>query len=469
MMQMIDQLVDLGWSHDVPLVVDRAMGRGVTIEAMLARDVRFVTAVPAPEIAGYSTRIPLGTFDKVELGDSDRNDTKVLDELRETALEAGFEEVSPKRYVLDLGEFTKGEGRSPESASWLMPSRARAALLVAQQIRAELDAGATAAALAARYECSERQQRRWLEILRLSDEIQDRILAGDADRISPETLRGIARKPIGEQATEFEQALQEAGEGSALPARRIIARIIGLIPLRVRAVVLFNPQQFTEQRQTAREAERKLQALCDDVNRSLRSPRSQRSRTAATRKISEAISKRSMLDVFDVESEEVDVDGRTVYEVRLVKDNEAWKRRRRLDGVNLIVAHPQVTMSARELVALYFAKDKVEKDFQAIKSVLALRPVHHRTDPKVRAHVSLCMLALLLERAIERRLHDKGLQHTAAAALHELTSGHLNVFGADPALYSVTEPSIEQQRILAALDLQDLTDDELTAQNLTHR
>jgi len=47
-----------------------------------------------------------------------------------------------------------------------------------------------------------------------------------------------------------------------------------------------------------------------------------------------------------------------------------------------------------ELCRTYRAKDAVETDFQVIKSLIKLRPVRHRTDAKVRAHVTLCMLAL---------------------------------------------------------------------------
>ncbi len=38
-----------------------------------------------------------------------------------------------------------------------------------------------------------------------------------------------------------------------------------------------------------------------------------------------------------------------------------------------------------------------------MKSTLALRPVFHRLEPRIRAHVLLCWLALLLVRVAERR------------------------------------------------------------------
>lgn len=39
-----------------------------------------------------------------------------------------------------------------------------------------------------------------------------------------------------------------------------------------------------------------------------------------------------------------------------------------------------------------------------MKSTLDLRPVYHRLDDRIRAHVLLCWLALLLVRVAERRI-----------------------------------------------------------------
>lgn len=134
----------------------------------------------------------------------------------------------------------------------------------------------------------------------------------------------------------------------------------------------------------------------------------------------------------------------------------------------MLVAHPELQQSAVDLCRLYRAKDAVEKDFQVIKSVVELRPVWHRTDAKVRAHVTLCMLALLLERTLQQRL--KG-QRSAKAALELLASCHLNMYGghANPPAYALTHADPDQKSILRALRLQHLTDDQELADRLTPR
>ena len=459
MLAIIDEVHQLPWARHLPVVADRAMGRGVTVEELLARDVRCVTAVPAPEIAGYSTRIPLGSFDQVRLGDSDRRDPKTLAALRELALGAGFHEVSPTRYVLDLGVIAKGEGAAPVLAAARAPSRAQAALQIGRSLQAERAAGATWEELARRYQCTRNNLFHWYQLLTLPAELQTRIEAGEADRLSPKTLWELTRRPVTDQPAAFAAACHAVAKEPVLRVNRVLARLVDAPMLKVRAVVLFNPERFIEQRQAVTRAVAELAAVVAQVNRSLQAARATRSPESAVGKVRTALGRREMLDVFAIKLQQTSHDGRVVPQVQLVRDEEAWQRHRRPDGLNLIVAHPEVAGTGPELAALYFAKDQVEKDFQAIKSVLALRPVHHHTDAKVRAHVSLCMLALLLERTLEQQLLKAGTPMTADAALHELQSVHLNLYATKPGLYSVTEVTPEQRRLLAALEALELADD----------
>jgi hypothetical protein len=46
---------------------------------------------------------------------------------------------------------------------------------------------------------------------------------------------------------------------------------------------------------------------------------------------------------------------------------------------------------------------EAERGFRDLKSTLDLRPVFHRVEPRIRAHVLLCWLALLLIGVAERR------------------------------------------------------------------
>src|SRR5262249_30209662 len=139
-------------------------------------------------------------------------------------------------------------------------------------------------------------------------------------------------------------------------------------------------------------------------------------------------------------------------------------------GFTVLVAHNGLQHSAAELCRLYRAKDKVEKDFQTIKSVTKLRPIRHHTDAKVSAHVTLCMLALLLERRLEDKLD--GLC-SAPEALETLATCHLNAYrGASTdavPLYALTEADSEQLALLRTLRMQLLADTGDLAARITPR
>src|SRR5260370_15751279 len=58
----------------------------------------------------------------------------------------------------------------------------------------------------------------------------------------------------------------------------------------------------------------------------------------------------------------------------------------------------EILLSAAQAVERYKDLGAVEQAFRCIKTVdLKVRPIHHRLEPRVRAHVFLCMLAYYLE------------------------------------------------------------------------
>jgi len=222
-------------------------------------------------------------------------------------------------------------------------------------------------------------------------------------------------------------------------------------------VLYFNPQLFVDERRRVREQLEAIRAFVDDLNTRLASPRSRMSRDDVAAAIDRRLRKDDLLTAFTPLITEQQITGRTHYHVQLPLDLAQWSRRRRHDGFNMVVAHPDLDRNAPELCQLYRAKDAVEKDFQTIKSLVELRPVRHHTDAKVRAHVTLCMLALLLQRTLDRNLAG---MHSPQAALEILATAHLNRYaGSNGALaHVVTRTDAAQNKILRHLRLQHLAD-----------
>jgi len=81
-------------------------------------------------------------------------------------------------------------------------------------------------------------------------------------------------------------------------------------------------------------------------------------------------------------------------------DRAAVKAEARLDGKYLLRSSDP-TLSAEDIAIGYKQLLEVERGWRDMKSVLDLRPVYHRLEDRIRAHVLLCWLALLLVRVAE--------------------------------------------------------------------
>ncbi len=137
--------------------------------------------------------------------------------------------------------------------------------------------------------------------------------------------------------------------------------------------------------------------------------------------------------------------GRYVKELKSGKlkiDKAKVKQEEKLDGKYLLSTSDR-NLSAEDIALGYKKLMEVERAFRTLKSTLCLRPVYHSKDDRIRSHVLLCWLALLLVRVAEvetgltwpkirsrmQQLHlieffDKNgriLQHT------ELTPGQRNI------------------------------------------
>ena len=71
---------------------------------------------------------------------------------------------------------------------------------------------------------------------------------------------------------------------------------------------------------------------------------------------------------------------------------------------------------------LYKDLTEVERAFANLKDVIDMRPIYHRTDVRVEAHIFVAALAFLLHRAIEKKLKAARLDLSATEALSALKS-----------------------------------------------
>ena len=120
-------------------------------------------------------------------------------------------------------------------------------------------------------------------------------------------------------------------------------------------------------------------------------------------------------------------------------------------------------MNKEEVVASYKSLGKVEAAFRALKTTsLEMRPVHHKTDDRIRAHIFICMLAYYLQWHIQKRLkplfdENKEGQHREnsfrviieklkAITICDMKVGDIGIGN------NISKPTAQQQKIISLLE-----------------
>jgi hypothetical protein len=440
---MAKEAATVPWAKNLPVVLDRASGTASATETLHARGLHYVTAIPDPELESSCAPIPWDTIDALQ-GETTKEG------VQQQLVDAGFVGVGKGKYLLDLGIFEK----APSARSRTVP-----VAVFAVRALSEHEAGPTQKAAAERLGISARTLRYYAQLRSLTGEVRARILEEQIDRLSIRDLMEVAKV-----APEEQLAFLERKVVSLANRPRQSSRVQQASGYPARAVISVCSRRVLSDREKDEQNLLRAQTHVADVNRRLGHPSNRRTDGSALAEVEGRLRKFRLRGVFTPHITGKGTNRRIVLE----KNDTAWARRRRGDGINVVVAHPSVQKTAEELVNQYFAKDAIERDFRTIKSVVELRPIHHRTDPKVRAHVTICILALLLLRALEHRLEKTGV--SAASALETMEPVRLNVIAQDKAaFYSSTRPDANTTALLQTLGYNDLMDDTTVRETITPR
>ena len=157
--------------------------------------------------------------------------------------------------------------------------------------------------------------------------------------------------------------------------------VIGDGERRCRYVVVYNPDEAkkdsAERQHTLKRIEEALKALRQKKGRSHK------------KAVCELLSHRSM--------------GRYLKQIKsgaIKIDRKKVKREESLDGKYLLSTSDD-SLNTLDVALGYKQLMEVERAFRTLKTTLELRPIYHRKDERIRAHVILCFLALMLVRIAE--------------------------------------------------------------------
>jgi len=130
---------------------------------------------------------------------------------------------------------------------------------------------------------------------------------------------------------------------------------------------------------------------------------------------------------------------------RLLIDKSKIKAEERLDGKYLL-STSDPDLSAEDVALGYKNLLEAERGFRDLKSTIELRPVFHRLEHRIRAHILLSWLALLLIRVAERQTG----QTWRRIALDMQRLHHVTLTGPTGTLQQTTRLTDAQRQILTA-------------------
>jgi len=105
-------------------------------------------------------------------------------------------------------------------------------------------------------------------------------------------------------------------------------------------------------------------------------------------------------------------------------------RETKIEGKYVIMTSEK-GLSVLDAVALYKELMEVESGFRQLKDVMAMRPIYHQVEPRVKAHIFVAALALLVQRLLGRRLKEAGLDLSPERAMQALSTVRLVSFRLD--------------------------------------
>jgi transposase len=131
-------------------------------------------------------------------------------------------------------------------------------------------------------------------------------------------------------------------------------------------------------------------------------------------------------------------------------------REKKIEGKYVIMTGEK-GLSVLDAVAMSKELTDVESGFRQLKDVMAMRPIYHQVEPRVKAHVFVAALALLVQRLLGRRLEEAGVDLSPGRAMQALSTVRLVTFCLEgqPERRGMAGGCPDARRVLKALKLVD--------------
>ena len=112
-------------------------------------------------------------------------------------------------------------------------------------------------------------------------------------------------------------------------------------------------------------------------------------------------------------------------------------------------------LAPADVIKRYKSLADIERGFRVLKSEIEIGPIYHRLPDRIRAHASICFMALILYRVMRSRLHASDTQlspERALSRLRRIQHHRVTLNGTQP-IAGISSISQDQTDILSALTI----------------
>ncbi|SPF40563.1 transposase [Candidatus Desulfosporosinus infrequens] len=204
-----------------------------------------------------------------------------------------------------------------------------------------------------------------------------------------------------------------------------------------RFIFSFDVTRFYEDVESREKRMTQAMAWITEKNASLAIAKKSRNKETIERDVKTMLAKRKLklvllVTVTPLELTVIKSNGKTrivqSFQLTVEIDKNKEMQKRRLDGITCFITN-DMTIPQGEVIQKYRDKNKIEEAFREMKSQLALRPIYLTRPERVKAHVTICIMAYLLINSIEMLLRKAEITTSSEELLRQLSSCRLNQVG----------------------------------------
>jgi len=182
-----------------------------------------------------------------------------------------------------------------------------------------------------------------------------------------------------------------------------------------------------------------------------RAKKDKRTREKALKKIEDRLSKKNITKSdlkLSYYAKYLDIDDKCTIKYKL-NQNKVMQDER-LDGIKGFATN-DFSLNANDVIAHYQNQYDVERAFRISKTDLRIRPIYHRVEERIKAHVLISFVSYAVYKEFERRLKLHDIQFKFSQKLLRKIIEHLTALKIDDELLPIN-PSPIQEQILSIFE-----------------